>query len=131
MKRAVLVLAVFLLVVFYSAAQDQNESYYAKSVPIAKILSHRDGFKVIYLKSSMEMDSFYVPRSWLKAGGKGEMVFGSDPSYPYFTIFWRDGKFDFIRLNVDKNTNALTWGILSYQAVSPAVFDIEELELEF
>jgi hypothetical protein len=131
MKRAVLLLALFLLGVFYAAAQDQDESYYAKSVPIVKILSHRDGFKVIYLKSSMEMDSFYVPRAWLKAGGKGEIIFGTGPSYPFFTVFWRDGEFDFIRLNVDKNTSALTWGTLRYQDVNPAVFDIETLELEF
>jgi hypothetical protein len=78
------------------------------------------------------VDVFYIPHRWLsKSGGKAEMVYGSDSSYPYFSVFYRDGKFDFIRLYVMDNVRDLTWGILKKTEESNAAFAGETLEIKF
>lgn len=132
MKRALfLFLAILLLVSAAAFAQLQDVKVYVKSVPIIKIYSHSQGYKVLYAKSSMQLAEFYVPHSWFKAGGKAEIVFGKDPSYPYFSVFYKDGKFDYVRLYVEDNVSSLTWGILKKTGEEEAKFNVQELKLEF
>jgi hypothetical protein len=111
----------------------ETPDVYVVSLPILKILSHPEGYKVLYMRSSdMKVGEFYIPHRWLgKAGGKAEIVFGDDPSYPYFSVFYRDGKFDFIRLYVLDNVSDVTWGILKKTEASNAAFKGETLELKY
>ena len=131
MKRAI---ACFLLLMlgFLAFGQEQPNVYFV-SVPILKILSHPEGYKILYMRNSdMKVDEFYIPHRWLaKSGGKAEMVFGRDPSYPYFSVFYRDGKFDFIRLYVMEDVKDLTWGILRKTEASNAAFGGETLEIKY
>ena len=130
MKRAIACL-LLLMLAFLAFGQEQPEVY-VKSVPILKILSHPEGYKVLYMRSDMKVDELYIPLRWLdKAGGKAEMVFGRDPSYPYFSVFYRDGKFDFIRLYVVNDVRDLTWGILKKTEASNAAFGGETLDIKY
>jgi hypothetical protein len=131
MKRAIA--CVVLLALGILAFGQAQPSVYVISMPILKILSHPEGYKVLYMRDSdMKVDEFYVPYRWMaKSGGKAEIVFGGDPSYPYFSIFYRDGKFDFIRLYVLDNVQDITWGILKKTEASNAAFSEETLDLKF
>ena len=133
MKRTVMLVALVFLVlgVFAVSAQEQDPKLYVKTVSIMKILNHALGYKVLYLKSSMEVGEFYVPHSWFKAGGKAELVLGDTPAFPYFSVFYRDGEFDHVKLYAHENIGHLSWGRLKAQAGDSSKFEIETLDLEF
>ena len=130
MKRAIACL-LLLMLGFLAFGQEQPDVYVV-SVPILKIFSHPEGYKVLYMRSNMQVDELYIPHRWLsKSGGKAEIVFGKEPSYPYFSAFYRDGKFDFIRLYVIEDIRDLTWGILRKTEASNAAFGGETLEIKY
>ena len=130
MKRAIACL--LLLMLGFLAFGQELPNVYVVSVPILKILSHPEGYKVLYMRSDMQVDELYIPHRWLsKSGGKAEIVFGREPSYPYFSAFYRDGKFDFIRLYVFDDVKDLTWGILRKTEASNAAFGGETLEIKY
>jgi hypothetical protein len=131
MKRAV---PIFLLLLVLGAAfgQEQETKVYVKTIPILKILSSSAGYKVLYVKSDMQVGEIYLPLSWFgKAGGQAEIVFGKDPSYPYFSVFYKDGKFDFIRLYVVDNIADLSWGILKKTEEELNRFKVDTLKIVY
>ena len=133
MKRTVMLVALVLLIlgVFAVNAQEQDPKLYVKTVSIMKILNHALGYKVLYLKSSMEVGEFYVPHSWFKAGGKAELVLGDTPAFPYFSVFYRDGEFDHIKIYAAENIRHLSWGRLKRQVGDSSKLEAETLDLEF
>lgn len=133
MKRTVMLFALILLVlgVFVVNAQEQDPKLYVKTVGIMKILNHALGYKVLYLKSTMEVGEFYIPHSWFKAGGKAALILGDTPAFPYFSVFYRDGEFDHIKLYAHENIQHLSWGRLKRRAGDSSKFDVETLDLEF
>jgi hypothetical protein len=131
MKRTVMLVALVLLVLGVVNAQEQEPELYVKTVSIMKILNHALGYKVLYLKSTMEVGEFYVPHAWFKAGGKAELILGDTPAFPYFSVFYRDGKFNHIKLYAHENIQHLSWGKLSRQVGDSSKFEIETLDLEF
>ena len=133
MKRKIVLVVLISLLLGVSAvsAQDQDPKIYVKTVSIMKILNHSLGYKVLYLKSSMDVGEFYVPHSWFKAGGKAELVMGYTLAFPYFSVFYRDGKFDHIKLYAHDNIQHLSWGRLKTQAGDSSKFEVETLDLEF
>ena len=133
MKRTVMLVALVLLIlgVFTVNAQEQDPKLYVKTVSIMKILNHALGYKVLYLKSSMEVGEFYVPHSWFKAGGKAELILGNGPAFPYFSVFYRDGEFDHIKIYAAEHIGHLSWGRLKRQVGDSSKFEIETLDLEF
>jgi hypothetical protein len=130
MKRAIA--CALLLMLALAAFGQEQPKVYVKSVPILKIMSHPEGYKVLYLKSDMKVAELYLPYRWFtQAGGKAEIVFGNDPSYPYFSVFYVDGKFDHIRLYVIENIQDPTWGILRLTEASYSDFNVESLNIEY
>ena len=133
MKRTVILFVLVFLVlgVFVANAQEQDPKLYVKTVGIMKILNHALGYKVLYLKSTMEVGEFYIPHSWFKAGGKAALILGDAPAFPYFSVFYRDGEFDHIKLYAAENIGHLSWGRLKRQAGDSSKFEVETLDLEF
>ena len=133
MKRTVILFALIFLVlgVFSLNAQEQDPKLYVKTVGIMKILNHALGYKVLYLKSTMEVGEFYVPHSWFKAGGKAALVLGNGPAFPYFSVFYREGEFDHIKIYAAENIRHLSWGRLKRQVGDSSKFEVETLDLEF
>ena len=130
MKRAIACFVLLTLGIL--AFAQQQTGVYVVSMPILKILSHPEGYKVLYMRSDMKVDELYIPHRWLsKSGGQAEVVFGKDPSYPYFSVFYRKGKFDFIRLYVMDDVKDLTWGILRKTEASNSAFGGETLEIKY
>jgi hypothetical protein len=128
-----MLIPLFLLVLglFTVSAQEQDPKLYVKTVGIMKILNHALGYKVLYLKSRMEVGEFYVPPSWFKAGGQAELVLGNGPAFPYFSVFYRDGEFDHIKIYAAENIGHLSWGRLKRQVGDSSKFEVETLDLEF
>ncbi len=84
------------------------------------------------MKSDMKVGEIYLPHRWFaKSGGKAEIVFGEGPSYPYFSVFYLDGKFDFIRLYVIEDVRDLSWGILKKTEATNAAFGADTLQIDY
>ncbi len=138
MKKFLILAALILVCAAFVGAQQFSEEktseFYVKSVPIIKVYPHNLGYRVIYMRSSLELADFYVPLEWFYgAAGKGELVFGRQSEYPFFSIYWKGTEFDHIRMYLQKDLNHPSWGHMS-AAVSNAAranFDVETLELEF
>lgn len=122
----------FLVVMFAAAADAPVPTFFVKTMPIAKIYTYSLGFEVVYIKSDLSIGRFYVPIGWFdQAGGKGVLIKGSDPSYPYFSIFWKNGKFDYIKLYVKSDLKDPSWGTLTPSTGLAAEFNIETLKVNF
>ena len=135
-KKFCAIVALMLLLVTCLAFANESKLY-ARSFNIEKVFFHQKGYKVTYMTGGMKYTSTYLPHAWFSQsstkGGvqaKGELAFGNDPSYPYMTIFWNEGKFSHVRLYLKKSMRDMSYGIISPDQ-DPAVFDVEEPFLEF
>lgn len=100
-----------------------NESpYFAKVVPIQKVVSHEKGYKVSYYTASYGIHTIYVPIEWFYQIGdyktddgfiKAEVVKGKGPTFPNMQIFWKNGKFHHLRLFLIDNYNDRMWGVVN------------------
>jgi hypothetical protein len=136
MKRPALLAAMILSALLFAAAaafaQDQEEpQVFVKTVPIMKVLAHPLGYKILYVTSSMDVADFYVPYTWFKAGGKAEVVFGTGPSYPYYSVFYVNGEFDHVKLYLVENMGHVSWGSVKRTEGDSRKFDVETLDLEY
>ncbi len=127
-----LVILLFVLAIFPVFSETNTDDVYVKTIPIIKIYSHRLGYKVVYFNSKRQLSNIYVPMSWFThAAGKAELVTGDEPDYPYFSIFWKNGKFDYIRLYVKSDMADTSWGVLTDTPDLEKKFDIDTIKLEF
>lgn len=93
MKRTTMVIVLIAIVACALASAQTNESaFYPVHLDVVKVFSHADGFRVIYRKGTSGVGDVYLPARWFVSGGKAELVRGNDTSYPYMTIFYKDGK---------------------------------------
>lgn len=128
-----ILLTIFLAGISYA----EDSGYYVKTVPIAKVYMHNLGYRVVYQKSDLNFNVFYVPKRWFDLAGtereepKAELVLTNEPAVPYFSIFWRDGQFSHIRLYLHKNLQHDSYGDLKDPESLNDKFDIESLDLEF
>jgi hypothetical protein len=106
-------IAVLLLALLASASFADTSVFYPMRIDVVKVLAHADGFRVIYRHGANGIADVYLPSSWFVPGGKAELVRADDPSYPYMTIFYKEGKFDHLRLYVKADSKDQTWGVLS------------------
>jgi hypothetical protein len=135
MRKSVIIGAVILCVAaLYCYSQTSSTTppdIYVKTVPIAKIYTHDLGYKVLYVKSNLQIGVIFVPMSWIgKSDGKAMMMW-ENTSTAYLSIFWVDSKFDHMVLHVPSNMQALVWGILETGPNTAAQFNVQEPKLEF
>ncbi|ORC36561.1 hypothetical protein [Marispirochaeta aestuarii] len=133
-KQLVLVIAVLLLTLFAVSAVADESEFFFKSLPITRVYAHRDGYRIIYRRTNMELADMYVPVDWFQyepgAGnrGKGELVMDENPAFPYFSIFWKNGEFSHVRLYLREDKNHLSWGIMRNPEAYADRFDVETLD---
>ncbi len=128
MKRATLI--VLLVAIVACAIASETSAFYPVRLDVVKVYSHADGYRVIYRKGSAGVADVYIPARWFVSGGKAELVRGNDPSYPYMTVFYKNGTFDHLRLYVLADQNDSTWGLLS-PADGAGKFNSDDLKLDF
>ena len=139
MKRAVFFLAAVLLLLACLPAfsQQQQQPYpkdaFVKTVHIEKIWVHPLGYEVVYFMSTYQMGTMFVPVAWFRGGvnAKAELIYGNSPEYPYFSIFWIDGKFDHVRLYVLENYSSRTWDVIDPSVDLTARFNVQEPPKDF
>ena len=135
MKKLILLIAILLIVSGVSAFAETS-GYYVKTIPIVKVYDHSSGYKVAYLKSNLDFAYLYIPKKWFDVSAetgeapKAELVLGKDSAYPYFSIFWKEGKFDHIRLYLQSNLNDPSWGDSNPNVDISDKFKIDTLNLE-
>lgn len=137
MKRAGIVLAAALLVLAGLPAFSQEQNYpkdaYYKAMPIIKIWSHQLGYMLQFWSSKSTVNEIYVPLTWFNKGpdSKADIFYGNEKHYPYFAIFWVDGKFDHIRIYALNDFNSLTWGVLETAADLSSKFNVQDVPKDF
>ena len=136
MKKICAILAVMLFLAASLSFADESK-FYARSFNIEKVYFHSKGYKVTYITGKMKYASTYLPHKWFSQSAtkngvqaKGELAFGNDPSYPYMTIFWNDGKFSHVRLYLKKDMHDVSYGVISSNQ-DPAAFDVEEPTVDY
>jgi hypothetical protein len=128
MKRATIVIVLTAFIACALAAE--TSAFYPVRIDVVKVFSHSDGFRVVYRKGSADVAAVYLPARWFVSGGKAELVRGNDTSFPYMSIFYKDGKFDHLRLYVLADQHDPTWGILE-PSEGAGKFASEDLKIEF
>ena len=134
MRRTAVVAVLVLLACCMAFAQEQDDqSVYIKTVRIAKIYPHALGYRILYFKSTLEYAEMYVPLQWFSFSGtsKANVIWGETAEFPYFTIYYKDGKFDRILLYLHSNMHDVTWGTLAPGIDLAQKFNVQEPPREF
>ena len=128
MKRRIVTLLLLGLVVF--AVMADTSTLYPIRLDVVRVFSHTDGYKVVYRKGALDTADLYVPMTWFVPGGKAEIIKGNDTSYPYMIVYFRDGKFDHLKMYVLSNYKDPMWGQLA-QDEGKGKFDVQDVKLQF
>lgn len=133
---AALFLALFGAALFGQTATDiepeEDADIFMKAVYIDRVYEHDEGYRVVYMNSNMRVQQAFLPRRWFQAsGGKGEILSGFDPKYPYMEIYWRDGEFSFVRLFVVEEYAHPSWGVVTGRTDYSDEFASDTLVLSF
>ena len=135
LKKGIFVLltCIFICVSFSGFTQEEETDIFAKTIMLDKVYSHIEGYKVVYFtQGGFKMVSVYIPADWFfTAGGKGDLLFGEDDSYPYMDVFWINGEFSHVRLHLPSNPKHYTWGVLQEENASETFASVETIQLEF
>ncbi len=135
MKKAVLLLATFLLVFSFAAAfpaaAEESDMYYV-NVQILKIFPLHEGYYVIYRRAGLKTGEAYIPQAWLDRRDQRAVLNLTDQNVtPYLSIMFKDGEFNHVRIVASKNLKHPTWGSMVERNDQPDKFKIEKLELQF
>ena len=129
MKKAIFIA---LLLVVAATLIAEESTMFVKTVPIKRVYPHRLGYRVLYLKANLDFEEFFVPLKWANfSGGKAEIFIGDAPSFPYFSVFYKDGEFSYIRLYLHESRNHETWGVMKLSDDYDDKFEDESLNLVF
>ena len=102
-------------------AQDDSgeaKGFYYVNVPIARIYPYAKGYVISYNTGILGrgLDTVYIPESWFKPGErKGEVVNITGVKIPSFTVVYKDGAFDHVKLYVRKDRSDPSWGYMPLQ----------------
>lgn len=135
MKKLILLIIIVMLIASTGVFAETSR-YYVKTIPIIKVYNHNLGYRVVYMKSDFDLHVIYLPKGWFDVAAKtgeepkAELVSGLDSSYPYFSVFWEEGKFSHIRLYLHNNLRHQSWGDMDPSWDLTEKFTIETLELE-
>ena len=132
MKKTIFAILILLFISGAVFAEATESPYFVKTMPLITVYSHKDGYKILYRNPKMEYSSFYVPMDWFGgAASKAELIYGDSEAYPYFSIFWKDGAFDHIRLYLHSDRTHRSWGDLDpTNDISGNFEGVESVELE-
>ncbi len=128
MKRTAIALAIILAAAAGLVAA--TSAFYPVRVDVVKVYTHGDGVLVIHRKGSTDIGQCFIPARWFVSGGKAELVRGTDPSFPYMSVFYKDGAFSHLRLYVRADSRDSMWGVLNPED-GKGRFDSEEFKIEY
>jgi hypothetical protein len=125
-------------------AQDEGggSSYYYVNVPIERIYPYRKGYVIDYPTSAvLGIARTYIPLEWFEDGPRKEtgevprgeiILLGSGKSWPYLTVYYKDGAFSHVRIYVRKERSHESWGGIPLNVNLDDKFaDVTDLKLTF
>jgi hypothetical protein len=124
---------IFLSIVFCIAvvtvmpimAQDESGSggtpYFYVNVPIERVYAYKKGYVIAYRTGVVVPGEahLYLPIEWFEDGPravegappKGEVILlGPGNSWPYLTIYYKEGEFSHVRLYIRRERAHESWG---------------------
>ncbi|MFA7566721.1 MAG: hypothetical protein WCY01_06810 [Alkalispirochaeta sp.] len=111
---------------------EQKSTLLAETVYIQRVYPHSQGYKVVYNRSDLYPGEVYLPGRWFtQASGKGSIMYNSNQSVPYMTVFYSDGVFSHVRLFVHSNPSHPTWGTLPGGKDLSQEFAVETLDIVY
>ena len=128
MKKWIFSVAVALaLFSIFPVFADESE-YYPITVKVEKIYVARDGYRIIYRKSGVDLGEVHIPMDWLKAGGKCEFVNARPWEGYYLVAFYKNGEFSHCRVTAPEYFTTSLWSPApnGYPAEK---FNVESLDL--
>ncbi len=107
--------------------------YYYVNVPIDRIYPSSYGYVVQYRIQGHDLKKAYIPARWFtESAGKGSLIrVRGGATWPYMTVFYKDGTFDHLRLVVRSENWHTSWGVAPQRENSPELYDIEAPALDF
>jgi len=135
LKKLILLITIIMIVAGIGAFA-QTSDFYVKTLPIVKVYDHNLGYRIVYMKSDFELTAIYIPKDWFKTASetgeppKAELVAGKDSSYPYFSVFWKNGEFNHIRIYLQSDLNNPSWGDLDPTVDISEKFNVKALTLK-
>jgi hypothetical protein len=106
--------------------------FYPRTIPIEKIYSHRKGYVVQYRKGVNQMSRVYIPLEWFAGiAGKADIVtIPRGKTWPYMTLYYKEGAFNHVRLYVIRERTHESWGLVPLTTNIDDRFEgVEELKL--
>lgn len=111
MKKLILALVLVSTTTFALFADTTTSTMYYQTLRILKIYPMQEGYQVRYISPVGTVHDLYVPISWFGTGtSKAILIAGTDPSYPYMSIYWDNDKFAYVKLYVNSNPADPSWG---------------------
>jgi len=114
-------------------AANTSELYYV-NVPVEKVYLYRKGYIVVFRKGANSLGTTYIPYNWFRANSrKAEMIqLGDGSLWPSMTVFYKEGKFQTVRLYLAKRGAHQTWGMLpSTTDVDDRFENVESIDVGF
>ena len=136
MKKILCVGMLGLILTFGLGAQESDSTVkysdaYTKIFLVAKIWSHRLGYRIDYFTPKMEIKEIYLPIELFSGkNSKARLVYGTGPSYPYMAVTWVNGQIDHITIYGFESPGALSWGVLDSKTDYSSQF-AQELKISF
>ncbi len=131
MKKITLLTALLIFAATVLFADTTESDLYYKTRPITKIYVTSYGYRIVYQLSDLKFAEFYIPMSWFNPSvGKAVLISGNNTAYPYFSIFWKNDKFDYIKIYVRSNMDDPSWGASASNA-NPSDYDVTTLNLKW
>lgn len=119
-KTAVLILFAVLFstaFVFAEAPEKRVEgSFSYVNVPVLKVMEQRDNYVVYYRKFGTKIGCISIPREWFRQGQANRKGFVKPLAKnvePYLTLFFEEGEFVRLNLNVPNNKMDKVWGVFA------------------
>jgi hypothetical protein len=135
MVFSLIILAALSVPLFAQKISEGKESeYFYVNVPLEKIYPYRKGYVVQYRKGVNQMGRAYLPVEWFEqAASRAELLYlGPGNSWPYLTVYYKNGAFDHVRLYVHRSRTHETWGSVSLTVnIDDRFENVDDLKLEF
>ena len=103
-----------------------------ETVPIYRVLNHKDAYVVIYLKQNLKVANVVIPKKWAYGTVGRKLFFRTKPASldSSMTVFYKGGEFFKVCLTVNPSQHDSIWGMVPNGTKLEGT-DAETLELEF
>ncbi len=134
MKKLITSVALLVLLTIGAFSQEgpDDKSVTYRNVQIYKVYEHPDAYIVMFYTTGIELGQVTIPTEWFEPGNtKGDLrTFRYSDFSPYMMLQYTDGVFTKVVLNMPKNKENLSWGVMDRAADTEVGSQTDTLILE-